>query len=63
VTQNVSQFLSYDAAPEQDGSLELVGGLLLVPEVVGTATIVPEPASSILLCLGIVVLAMLRARA
>ena len=56
-------FLSYDAAPADDGKLEIVGGLLLVPEVVGTATVVPEPKSAALLVLGLAFLARLRRRA
>jgi hypothetical protein len=55
-------FLSFDAAPADDGSLQIVGGLLLVPEVVGTATLVPEPKTAALLGLGMMLLARLRRR-
>src|SRR5574338_622595 len=55
-------FISYDAAPAQDGSLEVATGITLAPNALGTATIVPEPASAALLALGIGGLAALRRR-
>jgi hypothetical protein len=45
-------FLSYDGPLAADGTLEIVAGVQLVPQAVGTATLVPEPASAVLLGFG-----------
>jgi hypothetical protein len=49
--------LSYDVAPAQDGSLEVFAGIQLAPIGFGTATIVPEPGTSLLLAGGLALLA------
>jgi hypothetical protein len=55
-------FISYASPLAGDESLELVAGIQRVPEVVGHATIVPEPARALLLGTGIALLGRLRRR-
>jgi len=49
-------FLSYDALAA-DGTLEIVVGVQLVPQTVGTATLVPEPGTAALLAAGLALFA------
>lgn len=53
-------FLSYAATPAADGSLELVAGMQIAPLAVGSATVVPEPGTALLLALGLAGLARAR---
>jgi hypothetical protein len=49
-------FLSYDTPPAEDGTLEVRGAFSYVPETLGAATIVPEPATALLLGGGLALL-------
>jgi len=53
-------FLSYDAAPATNGSLEYVVGLALAPNDVGIALVVPEPGAGLTALAGAALLAARR---
>jgi hypothetical protein len=54
-------FISYDGPLATDGTLEFVAALVLVPDDVGVATLVPEPGSPVSLAAALVGLACIRA--
>jgi hypothetical protein len=56
-------FVSFETHPAQDGSLVVHAGLSIVPPAFGTAVILPEPGTAVLLGLGLALLGRSRATA